>query len=504
MVHSIKLTRFKQFRETEIRLRPFSVLMGENNAGKTTVLQAIWLALDSLRHGKLLTIDRKTLQIRVSSTGYYIFDFPFIPQGDLSSLFYNKISREGSTYDESSGTILEIVDERQNCFRLHLRDLFKNLNVKLLTPAPELCRPELQNYEPLYISGFSGVSFQEERMFPAAVGARIAAGDIHSVVRNIVLDLKLHEPKKYAYLEKLLSEEFGFRIKEIHYYGDEEQYIFSEYEKETKKGSVGLDFSGCGSGMMQILQIIAVILRNCPEKTRVVLIDEPESHLHENLQIRLLRVLMRLQQELGIQMILATHSAAMICHAAPEDVIPILPYAPVNKGLVCETEMQKNVAARLGAYDLGRAEAGGKLAFFDRFRLDPLEKLAERMHLDVFSGVNTIPVVRGWRTDDDFPFGLRDALHEMLGREIEIHIVYDPDEMTEEELTRIKLLAEKGRVILHTLSWKNIENGDSERAGAILESFRADAAPFALQDKARKDSAPVRKKEYEQLTLLDI
>ena len=42
MITSIKLKRFKQFKETKIELRPFSILMGENNSGKTSVLQAIW------------------------------------------------------------------------------------------------------------------------------------------------------------------------------------------------------------------------------------------------------------------------------------------------------------------------------------------------------------------------------------------------------------------------------------------------------------------------------
>ena len=36
MIESVKLIRFKQFRETEVELPPFGILMGGNNAGKTT------------------------------------------------------------------------------------------------------------------------------------------------------------------------------------------------------------------------------------------------------------------------------------------------------------------------------------------------------------------------------------------------------------------------------------------------------------------------------------
>ena len=103
MIESVKLIRFKQFRETEVELPPFGILMGGNNAGKTTVLQAVWLALHSLHQGKLLVTDRKTLQTKVSSTGYYTFDVPFLPKEDLNGLFYKKIARGSATYDENSG-----------------------------------------------------------------------------------------------------------------------------------------------------------------------------------------------------------------------------------------------------------------------------------------------------------------------------------------------------------------------------------------------------------------
>ena len=133
MIESVKLIRFKQFRETEVELPPFGILMGGNNAGKTTVLQAVWLALHSLHQGKLLVTDRKTLQTKVSSTGYYTFDVPFLPKEDLNGLFYKKIARGSATYDENSGAIVELTDEKHNVVRLHMRELFRNLNVKVLT-----------------------------------------------------------------------------------------------------------------------------------------------------------------------------------------------------------------------------------------------------------------------------------------------------------------------------------------------------------------------------------
>lgn len=458
MIKSIKLIRFKQFKETRIELRPFSILMGENNSGKTSVLQAIWLALSSLYQGNLLVVDKKDSHTKVSTSGYYMYNVPFAPQGEASSLFYNKISRKGMTYDDGSGAIIEINDDNSNCFRLHLRDMFKNLNFKLLTPANELKEPTIQNYEPLYISGFVGLKFQEERMFPATLEERAASGNVHSVVRNIILDLKLHSPEKYEFLDNILRNEFGFNIKEIHFYEDNELYVFSEFEEDTPDGSVDLDFSSSGSGLMQIIQVISVILRYCPEKTKVVLIDEPDAHLHNNLQIKFANVLMEIQQQLDIQIILSTHSTAIIQNAEPEDVIPILSNVSVNTGLTCNEEVQKNVVERLDAYELGKAKISGKIAFFEDSNLEIFEKMADAAHIDCFSGVNTIPTICGRGKDDKLPYTLNNVLLKLLGRNIEIHVIRDSDGMSEETKQLLENYAKKHGVILHILSKYEIEN----------------------------------------------
>lgn len=458
MIKSIKLKRFKQFKETKIELRPFSILMGENNSGKTSVLQAIWLALFGLHQGKLLTFDAKTMRVKGSNTGYYMFEVPFAPKEDLTSLFYNKVSREGSSWDENSGAILQIVDEYDNCITLHLRDLFKNLNFKLLTPAEELRCPDIQLYEPLYISGFVGMYFQEERMFPATLEAKVSAGNVNSIIRNIILDLKIHSSNKFAYLNDLLSTEFGFHIKDIHFHEDDDLYVFSEYEEEVRRREVSLDFSSCGSGIMQILQIIAVILRYCPEKTKVVLIDEPDAHLHSNLQVKFTNILMKIQKEFGIQIIMSTHSTAIIQNVEPEDVIPILAYAPINKGLTCSDEVQKTIIDRLDAYELGKAKISGKIAFFEDSNLEIFEKMADVLHIDSFSGVNTIPMICGRGKDDKLPFSINTLLYELLGRNIEIHVIRDSDGMPDDIKQKLVEFATNHGVKLHILSLYEIEN----------------------------------------------
>ena len=232
MIDSIRLIRFKKFKETRLELRPFTILTGGSNAGKTTVLQALWLALHSLHEGRLLSVDRRTLQSKVSGTGCYLFDLPFVSREDLSGLFYNRISRNSSTYDENSGAMLELTDERGNELKLHVRELFKNINVKLLTPEEELRAPRLQARAPLYLQGGRGVKLQEERLFPAAIEARIAEDGGASSLRNRILDLKKQMPQKYRYLEQLMEKEFAFQICDMQFDENRERYLISEYQEK--------------------------------------------------------------------------------------------------------------------------------------------------------------------------------------------------------------------------------------------------------------------------------
>lgn len=425
---------------------------------KTSVLQAIWLALSSLYRGNLLSVDKKSLRTKTSDSGYYMFDVPFAPQGELSSLFYNKISRKGQTYDDGSGAIIEVIDDNENRIRLHLREIFKNLNFKLLNPAEDIHCPTIQNFEPLYISGFVGLRFQEERMFPATLEERTASGNVNSIVRNIILDLKLYAPEKFQFLNSLLSSEFGFHINDIHFHESNELYVYSEYVELARETPVGLEFSSCGSGIMQILQVVSVILRYCPEKTRVVLIDEPDAHLHNNLQVKFSNILTKIQQQYDIQIILSTHSTAIIQNADPEDVVPILSSVSINTCLSCNADVQKSIVDRLDAYELGKAKISGKIAFFEDSNLEIFEKLAEAAQINCFSGINTIPMICGRGKDDKLPFSLNPVLHELLGRDIEIHVIRDSDGMNESAKNLLLEYAKAHNVNLHILSKYEIEN----------------------------------------------
>ena len=56
MITRVRLPRFKKFKDNEIILKPFTVLMGENSCGKTTVIQAVNLSLNTFAKSDLITL----------------------------------------------------------------------------------------------------------------------------------------------------------------------------------------------------------------------------------------------------------------------------------------------------------------------------------------------------------------------------------------------------------------------------------------------------------------
>ena len=397
MIDSIRLIRFKKLKETRLEVRPFTLLTGGSNAGKTTVLQAIWLALHSLHEGRLLSVDRRTLQSKVSGTGCYLFDLPFVSREDLSGLFYNRISRNSSTYDENSGAMLELTDERGNELKLHVRELFKNINVKLLTPEEELRAPRLQARAPLYLQGGRGVKLQEERLFPAAIEARIAEDGGASSLRNRILDLKKQMPQKYRYLEQLMEKEFAFQICDMQFNESSERYLISEYKEKGMADAVQLEFGSCGSGLLNILQLLSAILRYCPEKSEVVLLDRPDAGLDGILSLKLMDTLRKIQEELGIQIILTTDSETVLRDADPSEVLPVIAGAKVNRPLWIKNQKSaKPVDIGLDAYDLVQVKCSGKLALctLGRREITALRQIGMAVHAPAFAGRTAVPVVQ--------------------------------------------------------------------------------------------------------------
>ena len=107
----------------------------------------------------------------------------------------------------------------------------------------------------------------------------------------VILSLDIRkEPtgKTYTQLSNLLSRYFKFNIDTIKFDEEPRFYITASFSEMRDNKPISLDLSSSGSKLLQVLQILAPISRFASNGT-IVLLDEPDAHLHTNLQYTLAR-----------------------------------------------------------------------------------------------------------------------------------------------------------------------------------------------------------------------
>lgn len=450
MLERVHLQRFKKFEDVEVVLRPFTVLMGENSSGKTTVLQAINCALNSLYIRKLVTNDSPK-GIVVQKEGVMMRTLPGLDTSDSREIYYGKASRGGSVPGAQAGARIDLYDDKGNIYKLQIITLFGNLNVKCVSTKRDVNNnPDLHTLPPLFISGFVGLHNTDRR--------RLESGKVSEIIRNLVLTIKSNKPKAYDMLVDRLAKDFDFHLDEIGFDERRDVNVKATFQDVCGDKRLSLDFNASGSGFMQVLQILAPIYFMSQGETRVVLLDEPDAHLHPNLQETLAHTLREVQRELDIQIIISTHSTSIIRAADPSEVVPISANMKVNVPLRGTTDVEDEIHARIDNYELAKSKLSGKIVFVEDTNRDILKAFDEKLGTKCFSGTNTVPVIAGRGRDDKMPFHVKRLMREWTGEDVEVHLVIDSDGMSDEWRNRLCEYAIKNNVILHLLARHEIEN----------------------------------------------
>lgn len=162
-----------------------------------------------------------------------------------------------------------------------------------------------------YIPGLAGIPLTEERRSRAIVHNLAAAGDANTILRNVLLLLKnkiFNGQDGLQVLQQYVSQVLGKNIS-----------IFIDFE-DSKDATIRAQFSTfgmvqpkpleiAGIGFLQVAQIFAYLLYFRP---RLILIDEPDAHLHPTAQEALIPVLVDAAAFTETQVIITTHSPSVV------------------------------------------------------------------------------------------------------------------------------------------------------------------------------------------------
>jgi energy-coupling factor transporter ATP-binding protein EcfA2 len=294
---SVTIRRFKSIATVEIPLDEVTLLIGANNSGKSTVLQAIHFAVSIAQTAALIgenlawQNDRFQLSFNPSQLLYS-------PVGDVLSL------ANGGTLQEPRETQIEIElrdSDNQTCVVGLRRGRNRNIGVSIVGRTIGEQLMDLERPYTIYAPGLAGVPKEERYMSPGVVRRIVARGDANLTLRNVLRMLSDNDDLFNAFGEDMQSIFPGIQC-EVQFDPQTDEHINVYFRMP---GGARLPIDAAGTSILQASQIIAYIHLFEP---MVLILDEPDSHLHPDNQRLLCDLVFRLATERDFQAIISTHS----------------------------------------------------------------------------------------------------------------------------------------------------------------------------------------------------
>ena len=339
MITKLTIKNFKRIQQEEFLFNQFELLVGANNSGKSTVLQAmaIWqYCVEIFRQSK-----------RTGGRGIQVVlpNFTALPLPEFVLLWNNKTERtytpkeDAPKQKEQKYIYIEIIlhwlntNNEQMNFGVQLR--YQSPQAIYAIPVggwAEFSKVEQDASFPsiVYVPPFSGIDPHEQWLDDGNVRQHIGKSQPGSVIRNLlfrVIDridekgqpIPIKMNKDWAEIQTKIEEWFGLEIMPPQY----EKKISTEIKVEYKANGKTFDIISGGSGFHQILILLAFYYGY--DKTTTILFDEPDAHLHTNLQRNLLSYFLNKSEK---QFIMATHSPEFIGNVDMHDIISMLSGKP--------------------------------------------------------------------------------------------------------------------------------------------------------------------------------
>ena len=309
----------------EIDLSESVVFAGPNNSGKTSVLQAIalWeLGMRKWAEGRLKSSAKKRVGVVINRR-----DIVSIPIPSALQLWNDLRVRQSTKENGKRGTkniLIEILVEGftngknwklgfefdyANSESIYCR-IMKNVEDNLPMDFPE----EALNERIGFLLPMSGLAAEEYKLEVGSIRVKIGEGRTAEILRNLCLTIWQENKDNWDRLAALIKRSFQVEINPP-LYDIATGRITMSYSEQNKKE---MDLSDAGTGFLQTLLLFAFIYAN---PNTILLLDEPDAHLEILRQKEIYNALLDLIVDSNSQLIIATHSEAILSEAADRSMI---------------------------------------------------------------------------------------------------------------------------------------------------------------------------------------
>lgn len=312
MLRSLRMANFRGFQQFRVNFSRCNYLIGPNNAGKSTILTALRLSDTLLRYAY-----RRNPDFGISDNGRYVLGYPI-------SLSEYPALRDSIRYESyaDEATRLEITWTNQaklvavwpeeaaasEAPYFYLETL-PGLQPKT-TKAVRLTFPAM-GVIPVLTPIEHTETLLQDKYLKQSVSTRLSSRHF----RNNLYSLQENQASRDFYdMVTKWTEEVS--LEEVTLRQSDEGFCLDLFYGEPDS-RIPKELVWAGDGIQIWLQILYHLVRIVDNDA--VVLDEPEVYLHPDLQRRLVRVL----EDSGKQIIMATHSAEIMAEIDPADTILI-------------------------------------------------------------------------------------------------------------------------------------------------------------------------------------
>jgi energy-coupling factor transporter ATP-binding protein EcfA2 len=299
-LQSIHVKRFKGIEDAPFDVGEINVFIGANNSGKSTLAQVIHFGIGVLQAielaGRWSSGSRTSVSLSPSQLHYS-------PCADPYSLGFGGRLVE----DPGSAISLSLTLADGQVVEMAIRK-GRNGNIAVVvdnTPAAKTLA-KLETPYTIYSPGLAGIAKSETYISNGVLLRTIARGDANLVLRNILCRLSRLQPR--AQWDDFLSDMrqlFGVIDIRVEY----EELTDENILVEVNMGPAWVPIELAGTGVLQATQILSYVHYFHPT---VIILDEPDSHLHPNNQRLLCSLLQGVALERDTQVFLTTHSRHVV------------------------------------------------------------------------------------------------------------------------------------------------------------------------------------------------
>ena len=354
MIHRVAVRHFKRFQDQAFDLAESVVLAGPNNAGKSTLLQAIaaWkLGLDRW-------VAQREGSRAVTRSGVPITrgDFTAVPLREMNLLWEDR-KVTGQKGMAGARRLIEIVvegktgDEPWTC---GMEFQYANRDLMYARPCGGLDREAIRRFPPapaqalgvVHVPPLSGIERDEPRRDRGMQDLLVGQGRPGEILRNLLLEIAEKDDASWREFADHLRELFRVALVRP-VYSPARPYIVCEYREPGH--SRPLDLTNAGGGTLQVLLLFAFLYAR---PASVLLLDEPDAHQHVILQRQVYDRVRAVARRRGGQVLVATHSEVVIDATEPARVIAFFDRQPRPLATKHERDRLREALKRVTTTDL--------------------------------------------------------------------------------------------------------------------------------------------------------